>query len=273
MILNNIISYLFIAQNYPIRSHPLFDVIYDRPRAFMSYLSLELQLACFYNLLYMLFFIFFSSSIEEYWACNYYSTFLCIFICSLNILVLPSKLLILTYLKYKSELIGNHSLNVLSFFNSPIMNFNQIISKILILFYFLLFYDLFDFVGVNSSNYSCNNHLEIKLYTILFLFGFLVKFAISYYRFREMYYRKYLGYGKIDPNILKTMKIETILNDKTLEEIKDKMGKCVICWEEFNLNEEIRTLSCNIKHFFHRTCVDQWLEKYSKCPICTHIFE
>ena len=69
------------------------------------------------------------------------------------------------------------------------------------------------------------------------------------------------------------MKTEILLNLGQLENKLLQMDKCVICWEEFDLGQELRTLSCDDKHFFHRKCVDTWLDKYSKCPICNRIFE
>ena len=43
-------------------------------------------------------------------------------------------------------------------------------------------------------------------------------------------------------------------------------SKCVICYSEFENGEKIRSLAC--WHRFHVECIDKWLEKSSKCPIC-----
>lgn len=50
----------------------------------------------------------------------------------------------------------------------------------------------------------------------------------------------------------------------TEEEAKDEM--CVICIIDFEKDDILRKLPC--KHKFHTGCIDQWLTRNSKCPIC-----
>merc|ERR1712224_625184 len=45
-------------------------------------------------------------------------------------------------------------------------------------------------------------------------------------------------------------------------------GKCMICFEEFNIGEEVRSLPCF--HRYHRSCADEWLRRNRTCPICKH---
>lgn len=44
------------------------------------------------------------------------------------------------------------------------------------------------------------------------------------------------------------------------------MSNCRICLCDYESGEKIRTLTCF--HSFHCTCIDPWLEKNTKCPIC-----
>jgi len=44
--------------------------------------------------------------------------------------------------------------------------------------------------------------------------------------------------------------------------------KCVICYSDFVDKEQIRCLPCF--HKFHVDCIDTWLEKNSKCPVCKY---
>eukprot|EP00188_Purpureofilum_apyrenoidigerum_P005226 Plantae.Rhodophyta-Purpureofilum_apyrenoidigerum.ctg6614.p1 GENE.Plantae.Rhodophyta-Purpureofilum_apyrenoidigerum.ctg6614~~Plantae.Rhodophyta-Purpureofilum_apyrenoidigerum.ctg6614.p1 ORF type:complete len:505 (-),score=76.47 Plantae.Rhodophyta-Purpureofilum_apyrenoidigerum.ctg6614:440-1930(-) len=46
--------------------------------------------------------------------------------------------------------------------------------------------------------------------------------------------------------------------------VKDD-GVCPICLEEW-LDTEVRVLHC--RHVFHKTCVNEWLERRSQCPMC-----
>ncbi|KFU99849.1 E3 ubiquitin-protein ligase RNF128, partial [Tauraco erythrolophus] len=41
---------------------------------------------------------------------------------------------------------------------------------------------------------------------------------------------------------------------------------CVVCLEQYKLNDIVRTLTCN--HLFHKGCVDPWLLEHRTCPIC-----
>jgi Ring finger domain len=42
--------------------------------------------------------------------------------------------------------------------------------------------------------------------------------------------------------------------------------KCMVCQCEFEANEELRRLPC--EHYFHISCVDQWLKDKDSCPYC-----
>lgn len=43
-------------------------------------------------------------------------------------------------------------------------------------------------------------------------------------------------------------------------------ASCAVCLCEFEYGDSLRQLPC--KHFFHEKCVDRWLERNKKCPLC-----
>jgi len=43
--------------------------------------------------------------------------------------------------------------------------------------------------------------------------------------------------------------------------------ECPICTAEWTDGEEIRKLNM-CRHYFHRTCIDRWLEEHNNCPLC-----
>ena len=43
-------------------------------------------------------------------------------------------------------------------------------------------------------------------------------------------------------------------------------NQCVICFDEYKVNDELRTMVCF--HRFHLHCIDEWLSTSKKCPIC-----
>jgi len=54
-------------------------------------------------------------------------------------------------------------------------------------------------------------------------------------------------------------------------QLANGQDSCVICLAEFKMGERLRTLSCN--HTFHMTCLDNWLESHTTCPLCNHQLE
>jgi E3 ubiquitin-protein ligase RNF115/126 len=36
--------------------------------------------------------------------------------------------------------------------------------------------------------------------------------------------------------------------------------------EDFNLNDEAKRLPC--KHYFHESCINEWLKLHGTCPVC-----
>ena len=45
--------------------------------------------------------------------------------------------------------------------------------------------------------------------------------------------------------------------------------ECIICQENYKLNEGKRILPC--KHTFHKKCVDKWFINNNECPMCRKI--
>ena len=75
-------------------------------------------------------------------------------------------------------------------------------------------------------------------------------------------------------NIFKVPEIHNYLSfsDEILNNIENIyydniIDNCLICTENFNINDLIKKTKCN--HIFHTKCIKQWLCKESnKCPIC-----
>ena len=47
---------------------------------------------------------------------------------------------------------------------------------------------------------------------------------------------------------------------------KYHINNCVICFENFKVNEKIIKLNCF--HIFHKECIENWLNKNNICPVC-----
>ncbi len=60
---------------------------------------------------------------------------------------------------------------------------------------------------------------------------------------------------------LKNLPVVIISKDEV-----EKNVQCAICMEDFNLNDEAKRLPC--KHYFHESCINEWLKLHGTCPVC-----
>ena len=44
--------------------------------------------------------------------------------------------------------------------------------------------------------------------------------------------------------------------------------ECSICRMEYEPQSVISILPCDGRHYYHKECIDEWLEQSKKCPIC-----
>lgn len=68
----------------------------------------------------------------------------------------------------------------------------------------------------------------------------------------------------LNENTLNQINREKFKKEENVREGEEE--KCPICLTELETGEEIKRLPC--KHIFHPTCIDPWLARNSKCPIC-----
>ena len=64
-----------------------------------------------------------------------------------------------------------------------------------------------------------------------------------------------------------------LMNKKLLDKSKvainfETKEFCVICQDDIELNDIIRTVKC--KHLFHINCIDKWFIENKKCPVCKY---
>ncbi|XP_053694194.1 E3 ubiquitin-protein ligase Iruka-like [Sabethes cyaneus] len=68
------------------------------------------------------------------------------------------------------------------------------------------------------------------------------------------------------PPPLEKEKIAEIPKVTISSEQVDMKLQCSVCWEDFQIDEVVRKLSC--AHIYHETCIIPWLELHGTCPIC-----
>jgi len=50
---------------------------------------------------------------------------------------------------------------------------------------------------------------------------------------------------------------------------RTKDESCLICMENFEGGKRVKTLKCG--HDYDAACIDQWLEKEKRCPVCNAV--
>uniref|UniRef100_A0A336MH14 RING-type E3 ubiquitin transferase n=1 Tax=Culicoides sonorensis TaxID=179676 RepID=A0A336MH14_CULSO len=68
------------------------------------------------------------------------------------------------------------------------------------------------------------------------------------------------------PPPLEKEKIDELPTVAIDQEQVDMKLQCSVCWEDFQLNENVRKLPC--LHVFHNDCICPWLSNHGTCPIC-----
>ena len=88
----------------------------------------------------------------------------------------------------------------------------------------------------------------------------LLSIGFMRYIMRELYRgRGGMSEQEIESIPLKTFTKQQGINQKLAE-------KCAVCLNEFEDKEKVRDLQC--KHMYHPNCIDTWLKRSSKCPVC-----
>jgi len=57
-------------------------------------------------------------------------------------------------------------------------------------------------------------------------------------------------------------------DSKNDEDDENPPTTCVICLEDFFLDDTILALQCSQKHVFHKDCIFRWFESRRHCPLC-----
>lgn len=45
-------------------------------------------------------------------------------------------------------------------------------------------------------------------------------------------------------------------------------NECAICLMEFDDDQMVTPLSCDIRHYFHYECIQAWMKEKTLCPLC-----
>ena len=66
-------------------------------------------------------------------------------------------------------------------------------------------------------------------------------------------------YG-VDPDIID--------NWPTISATAENNTDCVICSDEIKEGQDIMILNCPGRHYYHASCIKEWLKQRVNCPVC-----
>lgn len=97
----------------------------------------------------------------------------------------------------------------------------------------------------------CRNILSF----ILILIGFPM---MIYYFFKDP--ADFMARFGVDHDIIDNL--------PTVKASSEQVSVCVICSEDIREGMPILVLSCRGKHYYHDTCIKEWLKVKLNCPVC-----
>ena len=74
-------------------------------------------------------------------------------------------------------------------------------------------------------------------------------------------------HGPPPASLTSIQELDEILVDKAFLSRNDNATlECVVCSENFHIEEYVKKMPC--KHWFHSSCLEQWLVRTNTCPLC-----
>ncbi len=109
-------------------------------------------------------------------------------------------------------------------------------------------------------------YFNIVMYSLyLLIVILLIFFFLCIYRPIMANQRAEAGAVAADKEVVKEKTYVEKISEMA-KEFLDASPSCIICMEDYELQDEIRKLGCG--HFYHHACIDTWLERSRICPYC-----
>ena len=233
----------------------------------LKYLRQEIMIGFSFNALLFTVLIFYIPFNFYYcWACDSLMTLWIVFLSTLNSMVLIPKMLLLRKL-YKIEEnndIYSANYSLWTFFRSKVYKFNSVMSRYIFCTYMAGVVLIWWTKIIQCVQFFC---------LLLFLLGsFGIRIIISFIKFSSSFNNPQHAeelfelFNGISTEEIGSLKVITYQNYVELKK-RIEIG-CPICYEEYERCIELRIMECPGDHVFHKKCIDKWLMKSDKCPMC-----
>jgi len=126
---------------------------------------------------------------------------------------------------------------------------------------------------VSSSDHNHGENVISQWDIVCISVALFLLTAFSLVCFLFYYLRKLRRVQKIDQKeqklVMMARKAVARLELRKVTEIDSNLqGDCPVCLDQVLVGAEVRTLPCG--HVYHRKCIDKWLIRKRKCPLCKY---
>jgi len=124
----------------------------------------------------------------------------------------------------------------------------------------------------DNKSYYDDSNLSILLFIFICLVGRLWYSILCNHCENQRDINETLLQNESNPQNNQNNQNESNRQNQTIEKIEMKFTNdlnhknCSICLDEFNENELLFQLICN--HYYHKKCINDWLQKNRSCPLC-----
>ena len=118
------------------------------------------------------------------------------------------------------------------------------------------------------------NVLELN-YEVVIIFGVFPALITAFVLVLGLVCAPYLAYALISNwrqehrqrNTTRNM-LTRLFRTKYDQNVFKSQEACMICLVNFDEDSMVTPLPCDIRHYFHTNCIEQWLEINPLCPLC-----
>ena len=128
----------------------------------------------------------------------------------------------------------------------------------------------------NSSQCKSNGTSLLELnYEVVIIFGVFPALITCFFATIGLFCAPYIAYLVYQNrqhensrlNRTKNM-ISRLMRTKYDSNVFQTQESCMICLIDFDEDSLVTPLPCDIRHYFHTTCIEQWLMVNASCPLC-----
>ena len=243
-----------------------FNHDYSAPLHFLKYLKKEVKSSLILNtVLASLNFVFLPFRWSHYWDCSPCVTIWFSVLSLLNWIIIWPKLMILFRINRVVSVEDNSACGYLiwALFRSKLYKLNNKVSKY-----------IFGTYAAGIILYFFKNTCSDLSWSMLFLLVFfMVRLFLSFYKFNKTFANFHnieLLFEYLRANNAEKIQALKLIGYKELIDCtKDSaVSTCAICYEDYIESSIMRVMKCPGQHVFHKRCIDRWLVKSDKCPMC-----